>query len=52
MIGEMDSELGNVVIRGWGAKDCVGEIGHSFEREGGEGREAGGDGGFSWVGGG
>ena len=48
----MESELGDELIRGWGAQDYVGEIGRSFEREGGESREAGWDGGFSWVGGG
>ena len=48
----MESELGDELIRGWGAQDCVGKIGRSFEREGGEGREAGEDGSFSWVGGG
>ena len=50
MIGEMESELGDELIRDWGEQDCVGEIGRSFEREKGEGREAGGNGGFSWVG--
>ena len=52
MIGEMESELGDELIRGWGAQECMGEIGPSFEREGGERREAEWDGGFSWVGGG
>ena len=52
MIGEMDSELGDELIKGWGAQDCVGEIGRSFEREGGERREAGWDVVISWVEGG
>ena len=43
----MESELGDELIRGWGAQYCVGEIGRSFEREGGEGSEARGDGNFS-----
>ena len=48
----MELELGDGLISGWEAQDSMGEIGRSFERERGEGREAGGDGGFSWVGGG
>ena len=52
MIGEMELELGDELINGWGAQDYEAEIGCSFEREGGEIKEAGWDGGFPWVGGG
>ena len=34
MIGEMESELGDDLIRGWGAQDCVWEIGHLLRGRG------------------